>query len=85
VPVFKCCVLMEVPNNDDDCIELLDKLRCAVSRKKLKAQGLIRYLGKRVKSQSRLQVQPIAVCIIIIVFGYNFEAVYSSISSYFYN
>lgn len=57
--VYSACVLMVVLNEDDDCRELLQKLRVVITRKRLKAKSLIKYCGTRVKNEkTRLKVLP---------------------------
>lgn len=59
---YDACVIMVVPNAEDDCDDLLSKLRQAISVKKFTAKSLIKFCGSRVKSSARIKVNPIQVC-----------------------
>lgn len=61
---FRASLLMIVPNDEDDCFEILEKLRSCIERKNFKPRGLIRYCGSRVKESRRLKVLPLNVSMV---------------------
>ena len=61
--VYAACLLMVVTEDDDDCREVLHKLRDVIARKHFKSKRLIQFCGTRVKTSHRLRVPPTNVSI----------------------
>ena len=59
--VYLACILMVVTEEEDNCDELIRKLRCAIMEKNFKPKGLINYCGTRVKPKRRMKVLPMNV------------------------